>query len=29
MKKTIKNPITWQTAFLIATICFVIIEGLL
>jgi len=29
MKKAVKNPITWQTSILIATVCFAIVEGLL
>jgi hypothetical protein len=29
MKKTIKNPVTWQTVLLVATVYFVIIKGLL
>ena len=29
MKKAAKNPTTWQAAFLLATVCFAIIEGLL
>jgi len=29
MKKSIKNPTTWQAVFLIAAVCFAIIEGML
>jgi hypothetical protein len=29
MKKTVKNPTTWQAVFLLATVCFAVVEGLL
>jgi hypothetical protein len=29
MKKTIKNPTTWQATILVATVFFAVVEGLL
>jgi len=28
-KKAMKSPTVWQAAFLIATVCFAVVEGLL